>query len=266
MAKRSDEIRANRPTGAGSTGLAPIGVPSTMRDPETGEERPYEVLRAPRPSDGGQSEGYGVLAPGTQIAVTPRYYEGDEWQPANLSPLDRAELQRMMERAGLYAEGTRFRLGVWDPASRAAYKELLSFANAGGLTVAQALDEYDRVTTMFPKPRELPTYRVSAPEDLRVAFSEGMRAKTGRRPDEQQVEEMVRMYQDRERNVQAAMAYAESGIGLGGPGAQSVTIPGVPDPSTFASDYAERTDPEGVAAQSGMEQMNEFFSLLRGPV
>ena len=82
---------------------------------------------------------FGTSQQGTQSqAVPPRYFDGDEYAPAGLSPDEIAKLQKYMMAVGLMKKGDA-QLGVWDGASVKAYAMLLSEANASGTDMAQAL-------------------------------------------------------------------------------------------------------------------------------
>lgn len=70
----------------------------------------------------------------TGYTVPARYTAEDIWRPANYAPGKIATIQSSMMRAGMYKPGAKFRLGVWDAASRSAWKEVLSIANASGKT------------------------------------------------------------------------------------------------------------------------------------
>lgn len=70
--------------------------------------------------------------------IGPRYESGDEWEPAQLGGASVVELQRALINAGLLTE---FSLGKWDWRSAGAYKRVLEYANASGLTAQMALTQ-----------------------------------------------------------------------------------------------------------------------------
>lgn len=73
------------------------------------------------------------------IAVAPRYYDGDEWRPANIGSTGIKALQRAMATAGLLNDD--FRWGRWTQESAKAYAQVLGYANARGITDQMALSE-----------------------------------------------------------------------------------------------------------------------------
>lgn len=124
------QITAGPPSGG--TGAKkkrkPIGVPDDYLLP--GQNRPLYNLPA------------GVMGPVPHAAtpVGPRYYEGDELNPASMTVEDRARWQMRLVNVGLLKpEDVN---GVWTAASKKAYKELLSIANAAGLDREQALAQF----------------------------------------------------------------------------------------------------------------------------
>jgi hypothetical protein len=90
---------------------------------------------SPNAVEGWSAQGAG---PGSMGSKGPQYFEGDELGPAALGPAGVGELQGFMSAAGLL-DPDDFRFGVWDEASRSAYKSLLGEANASGLSVDMAL-------------------------------------------------------------------------------------------------------------------------------
>lgn len=104
--------------------LSPIGVPEMIRTPG-GDVLPFEAN-----------------------GVEPRYFEGDDWAPAAMSPEDRARLQRLMASAGIIPRGAEYREGLWDDTSRAAYRDVLTQANASGMTPQQVIAEWANSSTV----------------------------------------------------------------------------------------------------------------------
>src|SRR5262245_31727564 len=102
--------------GGSSGGRSPLGVTDD-----------YEAPHTPVQDTGTQ---YRI---GDTIPQKPRYFEGDEWKPAAMSPEGIAYEQRRLLNAGFLSPTDGIRLGFWDDATRKAYKEALSAANASGL-------------------------------------------------------------------------------------------------------------------------------------
>jgi hypothetical protein len=71
--------------------------------------------------------------------VQPRYFEGDDWSPANLPPDQIWSVQQRMIAAGLIPKGAEIRKGYWDDTTRQAYRQLLGEANGAGFSADQQL-------------------------------------------------------------------------------------------------------------------------------
>ena len=135
----------------GSDGMPVYGGSRKRRDEEDddgpkplgGMDKDYGVPRvrggtySARGGEAASSWGGEDRTPGTIGKVKPKYFDGDEFGPASLGPAGIGELQAAMSATGLLSD---FRYGVWDEPSRNAYKDLLSEANASGLTAEQALN------------------------------------------------------------------------------------------------------------------------------
>jgi len=78
---------------------------------------------------------------GGPIAVPQRYAEGTEFGPRMLSPERIAQLQQALIGAGLITKKQTFRVGVWDETSSKAYRNVLAYANQGGIDADTALSE-----------------------------------------------------------------------------------------------------------------------------
>ena len=121
--KKSDQKAAERPTITQDVELpSPIGVP------------PGYVP----PSDFAYFAGGGIGPIGPNSLTPPKiYYEGEDWEPASRPPDRIAELQQAMADSGVLR--SKYRKGVWDDSSRAAYRDVLGLANATGTTPEQAI-------------------------------------------------------------------------------------------------------------------------------
>lgn len=125
------EIRAfiDELMGAGGSGatLPPIGVP--------------EGFAATSPVDQalGAIDPFGLMTVGGGQPVPPRYFDGAEYEPSNLTPAQRADLQDRLVAAGLIPKGADYLKGNWDDVSVGAFHTLLSLSNRHGLTWQQQL-------------------------------------------------------------------------------------------------------------------------------
>ncbi len=77
--------------------------------------------------------------PGTMGRQLPRYFADDVMRPANAEPASIAEVQRYLMVAGLLKDDPAW--SVWDPASQSAWRNVLEYANARGISDRAALME-----------------------------------------------------------------------------------------------------------------------------
>ncbi|HVF75487.1 MAG TPA: hypothetical protein VM938_10600 [Acidimicrobiales bacterium] len=134
----------------------------------------------------------------TTTAIPPSYYTGDEWLPVNLPPEDLARLQRRMVDAGLIPKGAKFQLGTYDEVTRAAFTELLAYANASGLgsrnTIPlDALEQYAAGKQQFPEDtKPLPPLRLPGADEIAQAVKSTVRSMLGGRdPDAEEMAELT---------------------------------------------------------------------------
>lgn len=237
----------------------------------------------------GVPEGYAATLPGGEVRlegmgwrpagdrqVPPSFFEGDEYVPAQLSQEARARLQLQMYRLGILTRD--FQVGVWDAPSRLAYRSVLEFANASGISdEQQALLQYGtildtktgRTRTGGPdagKERELPplVIRESNPDDLRRTFQLAARQALGRRADDGTIDRMIAAYQQAEASSQTSLyneTYGANGATAGG------TVTDAPDPASFALGEFEEEDPLEVQAFRGADSvMNSFMRIIGGDI
>lgn len=235
--KKSEQIGGAPPLTASTR--QPIGVP--------------DYYLAPPNLDRSVGRAVGDLDYG--YPVPPRYFVGHEWRPASLPAEDIARLQAEFVEAGLIRKGTKFRLGTWDEQSRAAYADLLAFANASGLEERQALRRYAEGRARFgdDSTRAPLTVELTNPTTLRKIIERGARETIGRRLSPEETTALVNAYQAQERSYQeSAYASAEEG--------GSVVSP--PDPLAFAEEEIERRNPVEAGAKDIVAVGNEFRELL----
>lgn len=127
MTKPSDKKAAERPTiTQDADAPQPIGVP--------------QGFMAPGPDFAYLSRGgIGPTTP-DRIAKPAQFFEGSDWEPASRPPDRIADLQQAMADAGVLS--TKYRKGVWDDASRSAYRDVLALANATGGTPEDAIQQW----------------------------------------------------------------------------------------------------------------------------
>lgn len=178
-----DKAAAGPPTGGASRNLPkPIGVP----------------------------EGYQAVRPSAE-PVAPRYYEGAELAPATASAEDIAGIQAALVEAG--ALKGKYRIGIWDEATKNAYKSVLELANQQGTDDIGAMrllansPEADPTAGAAAKARAPLQVRLSNPDDLRNVFEDAFRQAYGRKMRPEELGSFVADYQAKERAVQE-QAYA----------------------------------------------------------
>ena len=228
--------------------------------------------------------------PGTIKDQGPRYFDGDEFTPAALSPAAIGRLQAALSNAGLLSD---FRYGVWDQESRAAYKSLLEEANASGLTAEAMLSRRQQsvdiggggsgggggwsvdpetgepIAPQFtPPPLEL---RLSNKDDLRRVFRTAVIDKIGKGWSQAQIDELVDAYNWQEIRVQQEAYQSEvdrmRAEFEGAPSTEPIVNVDMQSPETFLDEEVRRRDPAGVQATDIAEDYAPaFFQALGGYV
>lgn len=258
MGKKSDaKIEAGPPVGAAAAGgPKPIGVPAGF------------TAQRPQPRHASVF-GVQVRVPGQEMgAVAPRYFDGNEWDPATIPPEDRAQIQLALREAGLFSKGQKFTLGVWDESTRGAYKRLLAYANGTGQTWNEALQEYGRTgggsgmidaDTGGPagigRDRAPLVKRTTNPSELAATFEVIYRDRTGKKPSPGELSRMVNAYLAGESAQQEALYNAGP---VGG------TVSDVMDPKLFAQQQAEAADQAGAFRQDAIDTFHALGNVLTG--
>lgn len=235
----------------------PIGVPgdyvAVRDDPYTHRQR--SMLP--------EGEGPRSLS-STRIRHTetpPRYVEGDDWAPASLSPEAIAQIQRQMIAVGLIPSDAKITLGFWDNTTREAYRDLLTYANASGLTWSQALKAYGAAgghAGPGGPARQPLTIRTTNPDDLRRVFRAAVINELGQGWSQEEIDKMVASYQGQEASVQR-QAYDAGETGG--------TVTDVASPQAYAEAEALKRDPSGVAEHNLIESggpLDAFRQMLGG--
>lgn len=240
---------------------SPIGVPQ-------GYEAAREVTFDPsdRPRFAGRATG--------TVEVEPRYFEGDELNPAGLSADVITRLQNQLIRAGLIDEDEVW-MGVWDPASQGAYKTVLGLANQSGTTADAMVDRLiasvpESLKAQRERRREFATFQPEAylkPDKatLRQRVKAIFRSEVGRDPRPGELTSYVAQLEEDDRaafDVEEAMRrdaftranFQETRLGATaqaaldaflGAGPTGVPVSSVPvlDPSTAAPSTFQAVDP-----------------------
>lgn len=232
-----EELGGGPPTQGGDD--APIGVPEDYTV-DVAEDSPViargEVPASTRP-------------------VGPRYYDGDEWEPARLSPEEVRAIQQAMWDAGLLEPG--FRLGVWDETMASAYRQVLGYANATGISDQQALSVMAAAGPVDTEQTQPLITQTTNPDDLRRVFRASIISELGQGWDSERIDRMVAAYQQAEVAAQRS-AYDLETTGEAG----NIVAP--PSPEAFAEAEVMRIDPTGVQAQDIVADYAPLFMQLAG--
>jgi hypothetical protein len=237
-----DEELGGGPPAAGPDEGGPIGVPEDYRV-DVPEDSPV-IARGE--------------VPGSTRSVGPQYYEGDEWEPAGLSPTSIRDIQQAMFEAGLLDSG--FRIGVWDGVSAGAYADVLAYANAAGISAQQALVRMAATGEFNPEeaPPPLVVQRTN-PEDLRRVFRATIINELGQGWSQEQINRMVASYHQAEE----AAYRQEREMQVEG---RSGSFNAPPSPEAFAEAEAMRVDPTGVGAHDLIaDYVPTFMQLVASP-
>jgi hypothetical protein len=275
----------------------PIGVPEGYQVAQTRDPESFRGM-SPNAVDRWTLNGVG---PGSTSVGGPRYFDGDEWRPANTSAQSVAALQRAMATAGLL---DKFRYGVWDDQSAKAYAKVLGYANASGTTAQMALSRmvnnpqlsmagggggsgsgsgggagggvvgFDENGNPIYGGYVAPplTLKTTNKDDLRKVMRSAVIDKMGQGWTQQQINELVDAYNWKEIQVQkdaydqqVALERTAFEQGAGAVSGQTSVTTDVPSPETFVENELMRRDPTGYqAGQVVNEAIPTFMSLLDG--
>lgn len=211
----------------------------------------------------------------------PQFRDGDQYDIYSFTPQRLSYLQRSLVAAGLLDPEDIEAYGYVGPAGTDstfdAYERAMEFANQAGYdTVDQALISLQsgrygtgpggtRGQAAGSGGGRLPS-QISNSDDLRRVFRAAVIDELGRGWDDGRIDAMVNTYQAMERGqVDQAEAIARAAAErseVTGEDVSSGTIEGLPDPSTFAVNYARQQDPTGAQATDFLGAANTFFSLL----
>jgi len=201
------------------------------------------------------------------VSIAPRYFDGDEWRPANLPPDRIAEQQRALVDAGLLAEKDyHAEIGSWGQRSVDAYARLLQNANATGLSADEALGTLQSAAAArgkAPDPSRVPeplVIRLTNPDDIKALANDVSVRRLGRRLSDDQLERHVAAWQSSEREAQERQ-YQMTGSGL--PGGTGGTIID-PVGARGLDEQIRRENTPEAQGYDAVGRMRQFEQLLRG--
>lgn len=270
---------------------SPLGVPEGYRTPYT-----RGGLTSARGAEvwAGAGRGHGTIG-----AKLPLYYDGDQLRPSMSDPASIGRLQASLAAAGLLED---FRFGVWDKNSQDAYADLLSEANAAGVTWEAQLrnraasfdfggggssrsggggggggrwtfDENGE-PIFIPDQYVAPplTLRTTNRDDLVRALRTGIIEKMGVGWNQQQIGELADLYIQKEiqaqqdaYNQQVAIERQAFEQGEGSVSGQVITEATVPSPETFLENELKTRDPIGYQVGTAItDVIPQFAQMLEG--
>lgn len=244
----------------------PIGVPKGYQfipPPSYGilsvqEGMPGKGMHGPT-----QTPIYGV-SQGNPVAA--QYFKGYEFTPAGWGPEKIAGLQGRLMQAGLINKG--FRLGVWDPVSRSAFIELLTEANAAGVTWEQAADARMKGIQLDKNGRPVGgggggggggrgmgraplQVRLTDDSDLiKIVNAVASSSVLGRALSDEESRKFVEAFHGMERSEQQA-AYGGAG-----------TVYAAPSPQAAAEDFARESAPVEAGAHDIAGTFSNFLNII----
>ncbi len=237
------------PTGTTQT-ANPLGVPKGFK-PATHQVSPtgmggLEGL----PGQTQPGEVADVNALGTSIQSEP-YVQGDEWAPLN-DPESIGPLQEQLVQAGLL-NPKNVVLGRWDTTSAAAYKTLLTTANAYGANKDDALTYLMNTSPGVKGASTGQAAKITNPEDSKAAFRAAAVKLTGgvSLPKAQQ-DAFAAWYQAQEKAVVQAGNTADP----------NGTYTDAPSLGTAAENYIMQHDKGDAVAYGMASRSQEFQDLL----
>lgn len=202
-----------------------------------------------------------------RASIEPRYREGKQYEPSFLPPEDVARLQTALDTAGLYSPKSKYRLGLWEDTSIAAYVGLLEFANRSGMEAQQAM----RHISKFGLPagmtgtgalggggagsgtggteRDPLTITLSSPDDLRAVADRTARKALGRKLSDNELSSFVSAYQQMQSSAQRQDYNLQE---TGG------TVVAPPTVESFAEAKVQQLDP---LAHEAKQQVNAFTKV-----
>jgi hypothetical protein len=170
-----------------------IGVEGTKTyDPLTGKETGYYGYM------GEKTRYYGVQEYPDTVSVQPKYFSGDEDMINAMSAEQVAELQYNLYQAG--SLGKNYTPGIVDNSTRSAFREVLGVANRQSTDWVAALKTIK--SAVAAQPGDLPTYRLSNPQDLKAVFNKAAQEMLGRTLSDADMNDLVSTFQQRELRAQ----------------------------------------------------------------
>ena len=223
-------------TVVGDQPISPVVVPQGATYQTAGAPGPFGQLTTPL-----TWTQYGVQA---RPDYTTPYKDSNAWDPAN-DPGNIPAMQQKMIAAGLVAKN-KVTFGRWDNTMATAYKSVLSFANATGMSADDALNTMTQLGAPEKMPGSSRTRRLEDPSRVEAAYQSAAQQLLGHTLPEAQAAAFAK-----EINAQEIAAG---------------TLYGTPDVSAEAAAQIQQQFPAQSKAYGLAGRMTEFFGMLNAPV
>lgn len=246
----------NGPSGGAAATRNPLGVPAGY---SVGGSPPDPGL-PPSIAGGGVLGGIAnaLTARPAVPPIQPRYVQGDEMKPAALPAEKIAALQSALVRAGLIGPKDKFRVGVWDATSAAAYKRALETANAAGIDDQTAIAQYANAPEVSAPDAVQPLVKkLPNPINLRATIDTVVKNTVGHGVDPMLTDRIMRAYQA-EVGRDQQQEYDVNNSPTGG------TSTDMPTAANFAEQQIRRAAPKEVALNDSLHAANLVMQLFSG--
>jgi hypothetical protein len=173
-----------------------IGVEGTQTlDPLTGKQTGYYGFK------GWENVPYGRQEYPKATQVQPRYFSGDEDMINAMSPEQLADVQYNLYLSGQL--GKNYTPGVVDSQTRSAFRDVLGVANRESTDWVTAIKTLKAAQVPGG---DLPTFRLSNPDDLKTVFRRAAQEMLGRTLSDEDMKDLVDTFQQRELRFQKQAA------------------------------------------------------------
>lgn len=265
LSQAADEILAELGGGGGS-GPQPIGVSPTFRASQS-----YSIGPNTRRPAG--SRGFDLGGGSMPSTVAPRYFEDDEYAPANFNDRIIRDLQQQMAFLGLYDANASIIPGDWGEETASAFRRLLAYSNQHGMSYRVALaqlksgmqagggrmkiDEFGNLVPANQAAQRAPLVtRTTDPKTLELVFRETSMNLLGQALAPDQIQMMSSAYNQMEIQRQQE-AYDKQLTGG--------SVVDIPSPEAFGQAQVEEQNPQGVAQYRGVQYLNDAMQMLASP-
>lgn len=148
--------------------------------------------------------------------LQPQYFEGDEYDIATLDQEAIIGLQKQLKQGGYFLPNETFSSGIVRESTISAYKRALIDSNLSFMSLDQTL-ERSLTTPYSGGTGTLKKYKVTSAADLQNVFDKTSQSVLGRTLDTEQLNNLVKTYQDTE----LTSLKSQAGVSAQAPSAQA---------------------------------------------